>query len=326
MVNDDSPLALWHLSAEESSLAPAALSSDKAGLNIRAAYSLISTGTERLVAQGQVPPSLHDSMQVPYQEGDFNFPIKYGYSWVGRIEESKHPQDQHWVHLLHPHQDWARVAFTDLALIPKGIPPLRATLASNLETAVNAVWEVPVSIGDRVLVMGFGIIGSLLARLLAAIPGLELEILEQQKARQDLAVEMGFTLATSPIADYDMVFNTTAHAKALQFGLDHLGQEGTLVELSWYGQRSISLLLGAEFHQRRLQIISSQVSQLPAKRRARWDYRRRKALVFQLLQEEVWDQHLREIVPFAELPAFFQKLRAGYQPMLGVAVDYGKYI
>ncbi|MEL6637400.1 MAG: zinc-binding alcohol dehydrogenase [Bacteroidota bacterium] len=325
MAATNSPRALWHLSSAESRLLPTTSAAPVDGVRVRAAYSLISTGTERLVACGQVPLSLYDTMRVPHQEGTFAFPLTYGYSWVGRVDQPGHQAHGRWVHLLHPHQDWAHVAPSDWTLVPEDIPPLRASLASNLETAVNAVWEVPVSLGDRVLVMGFGIIGSLLARLLTQLPGVDLAILETQTARRELAIEMGFELAdSSPRTPYDVVFNTTARAAALQHGLDHLGREGALVELSWYGQQSIELRLGAAFHQRRQRLISSQVSQLPPARRPRWDYQRRKALVFELLRQAHWDAHLRECIAFEALPDFFEQLRAGHQPMLGVAVDYGQ--
>jgi len=228
------------------------------------------------------------------------------------------------VHLMHPHQQWMRVPEEVLFLIPEGIPALRATLAANLETAINAVWEVPLSIGDRVLVAGFGIIGSLLARVLQGIPGIDLRVLEKNEERRSLAQKMGFNIQDPDklTASYDFAFNTTANEKALQYCIDHLGFEGKVIELSWYGAQEIRLQLGAHFHQQRQQIISSQVSQLPPGRRSRWDYRRRKALVFELLKDPAFDQHLSQVIPMPEVPAFFQQLREHPIPKLGQCIKY----
>jgi threonine dehydrogenase-like Zn-dependent dehydrogenase len=317
--------ALWHERTQGSTLKKETLSRPQAGsFEIQSMYSLISSGTERLVATGGVPAELYESMRVPYMGGDLSLPVKYGYSLVGRVSSAGHPWAGKIVHVLHPHQDRCVVSESDCFLVPQGIPPARATLASNLETALNAVWDAGVSAGDRVLLTGFGIIGSLLARLLSMLPAVELTVGEIHPGRQVLALEMGFNVtdAVRPGSNFDLAFNTSASSGGLQSCIDAVGFEGKVIELSWYGNKSVQLELGGSFHQQRKQLISSQVSQLPAGRRARWDYRRRKEAVFRLLRDPAFDRHLGAMIPFEQSPALFDQLRTGEMEHLSYCITY----
>jgi 2-desacetyl-2-hydroxyethyl bacteriochlorophyllide A dehydrogenase len=305
--------ALWHLNAKQSAVQAAQFGpASEEGVRVRSLFSLISTGTERLVATGQVPPSLYQQMGVPFMEGNFEFPIKYGYSLVGEVDQPGHAWHQKKVHLLHPHQDQLIVPPHTLYPIPPSIPPQRAVLASNMETALNAVWDSGVSAGDKVLLVGFGNVGSLLARILKAFPGMQLQVWDRDPWRAELAQKMGFAVQEpqKPNA-FDLAFHTTGHGEALQTCVDAVGYEGKVIELSWYGNREVSLQLGRAFHVDRKQIISSQVSRIPTARLHRWDYRRRKDAVFRLLEDPGFDEHLTEMVPFAALPAWFDRLRRG---------------
>ena len=303
--------ALWHLSAEKSQIVEEPLSSiDHQQIAVKSHYSLISSGTEYLVASGQVPSQLHQSMQVPHMGGSFSFPIKYGYSLVGKVS-SEGPLKDKMVHLLYPHQNCCTVNTADLFVIPNGIPPKRATLASNVETALTAIWDSQVSIGDRVLVVGFGMIGALVARLLSFLPAIKLGIVEKNPARQQLAKQMGFQIWEPAEHDlpFDLAFHSSASAAGLQTAIDAVGLESKIIELSWYGEKISPLVLGGSFHQQRKQIISSQVSRLPSSYQARWDFKRRKETVFELLKNPTFDQHVTHEVPFDESPMFFEQLR-----------------
>ncbi len=318
-----SPLALWHLSARKSALQAAQnYLSHEGYCTVRALYSLVSTGTERRVALGQVPATLYADMQVPHMEGSFDFPVKYGYSLVGTIEEGPETLIGKTVHLLHPHQEWCTVPVDDVFVVPDGIPPLRAILASNLETALNAVWDAQVSAGDRVLVVGFGIIGSLTARLLRAMPAVQVSIAELHPARQQFAQQMGFTLADPNEKAYDLAFHTSASSTGLQQCVDAVGFEGKVIEMSWYGDQPVTVHLGGTFHSQRKQIISAQVSYLPANRQSRWTYQRRKAVVFALLQDAAFDQHITDTIDFKQLPALFDQIRQGDLSALCWGVAY----
>ncbi|MEM1124101.1 MAG: zinc-binding alcohol dehydrogenase, partial [Bacteroidota bacterium] len=186
--------ALWHLSPTHSALKKEALpTSSKHPIKIKSLYSLVSTGTERLVATGKVPAEMYDPMKVPYMGGNFDFPIKYGYSLVGEILTEGELLGQ-LVHLLHPHQDLLVADNQSIDLIPQGVPAKRAALASNVETALNAIWDGGVTVGDKVLVSGFGMIGGLVARLLSFMPAVEVVVLEKNEFRRQLARQMGFTI------------------------------------------------------------------------------------------------------------------------------------
>ena len=314
--------ALWHTSPTTSMLRKAVQTTESAYCTVQSLYSLVSTGTERLVAMGNVPISLHSTMKVPYQEGNFTFPIKYGYSLVGRVTHGPAEWRNTLVHILHPHQDVCTVRPADLFPVPEAVPPLRATLASNLETALTALWDANVAVGDRVLVVGFGMIGALVARLLQMMPAVSLLIHETDTERAAVAQRMGFTLASLPKDDFDTAFHCSSSETGLQTSIESVGFEGKVIELSWYGTRSVSVHLGGSFHQQRKQLISSQVSSLPAHRRARWNFQRRKEVVFELLKSDRFDQHITETVSFEHLPSLFDRIRQGDRSALGWGVEY----
>lgn len=286
---------------------------------VKTICSSISTGTERLVFCGKIPPSLHEKMRCPYMEGSFNFPIKYGYSIVGRVLEGSKELLGTTVHALHPHQDLCDIAVEDLYAIPPQISEERATLASNMETAVTAIWDGNVQIGDRVLVVGFGIIGSLVARIASLIPGVRVEVYDICAQKQTLAQNMGFSLANIR-EKYDIAFHCSASASGLQVAIDCVDYESTVIELSWYGTREVSINLGSSFHAMRKKIICSQVSHIPGNKQNRWDYKRRKDLVFSLLQNPIFDSHITMRIPFRELAKKFSMLE-NYNG-LACLVDY----
>lgn len=316
-------LSLWHDSPTISSLKSELLNLPADGqLVIKSLYSLISSGTERLVATGMVPSDSFEKMSVPYMKGSFSFPVKYGYSLVGQVvNEGKYKGE--FVHLLHPHQEECLVSAEDIYIFSKAIPPKRATLASNLETALNAVWDSKVSMGDKVLVAGFGMIGGLVARLLSFIPAVEVVILEVDEHRIQLGKKMGFEVVDRvQTKDFDISFNTTANETALQHCIESVGKEGVIVELSWYGEKKVTLDLGASFHHDRKKIMSSQVSSLPQDRLSRWDFKRRKDIVFDLLKNDIFDHHITDEITLMEAPDFFSTLRNNKFKGLACTIKY----
>jgi threonine dehydrogenase-like Zn-dependent dehydrogenase len=241
--------------------------------------------------------------------GRFPFPVKYGYSLVGEVTQGPTELRGRTVHVLHPHQDYAVVRCADVRPLPAGVPPARATLASNLETAVTAVWDSEVAVGERVLVVGFGVVGSLVARVLALGPAVELEISEKRPERRRLAESLGFRTSEAKTSDaYDLAFDTSGAAAGLQAAIDRVGVEGRVVAVSWYGATPARLDLGGSFHSRRKRIIGSQVGRIPGPMRARWDAPRRTELVLRLLERPELDLHLGPAVSFAELPKTYGTL------------------
>lgn len=316
--------ALWHDSPTSSSLKAVALkqnSEDK--IQVQSLYSFISIGTERTIARGLIPPEMGTEMNVPYMEGALQLPVKYGYSLVGKVKAKNHALNGQFVHLLHPHQSDCWVSPDDLHLIPKGIPPLRATLASNMETAVNAIWDAKISLGDKVLIIGFGVVGALIALVARQFPAMEIHIIEKNPARVNTANKMGFmTLTNIDKNDYDVAFNTTGNESGLQKSIDAVGLEGKIIEMSWYASKPVSIYLGHDFHWKRKKIISSQVSIIPTERQHRWDYRRRKELVFDLLNNPIFDTLITQVIEFEESPAFFNALRKKTPNDLGICIKY----
>ena len=317
--------ALWFQTYGQASIRTETLPALQAGwCEIRTLFSALSPGTERLVITAQVPADLHEDMRCPYMEGSFSFPVKYGYSLVGEVVAGPESVCGQRVHVLHPHQDRCIVRIEDAYPLPADLPAQRATLASNLETAVNALWDAQVRLGERVLVVGFGIVGSLVARLLCGIPGVQVEIIDKALNKVRLATELGFcaSLPEQVSASYDLAFHVSGHAEGLQTAIDNVGCEGRVVELSWYGTRPATLRLGGTFHSQRKSIISSQVSNIPPSQGPRWNHRRRKALVFNLLQNPAFDAHLTHTAPFAELPQVFAQLTQRPAEGLATLVDY----
>nr|WKN35019.1 zinc-binding alcohol dehydrogenase [Tunicatimonas sp. TK19036] len=315
--------ALWHLSNQKSSLQSQPLPARSSGeCLIETAFSLISSGTEQLVASGLVPPELHTSMQVPYMAGSFDFPIKYGYSLVGRVTQGSEALQGKYVHLLHPHQQHCVVREGDVTVIPDEIPPQRAVLASNMETALNAVWDSRISAGDRILVVGMGLVGSLVAQLARQFPGTHVCIAEHDKQRLTLAQQQGFTSYTSQENPFDVAFHTSGSSAGLQTCIDAIGMEGKVIEMSWYGTRPVEVNLGGTFHQQRKRLISSQVSTLPPHQQARWNYARRKQTVLDLLKDDRWDQLLTATTDFHDAPTLFDKLRQGDRSQLSWTLRY----
>lgn len=307
--------ALWYLGNGRFSLEEEELPEiEKDQCLVKSHYSGISLGTERLIYSEQVPDSMKNSMRCPYMGGEFPFPIKYGYSIVGQVIEGSKDLITRIVHLLHPHQNYCLVKAGDVFPLDSIIPGKRAILASNLETVINALWDAGVSIGDKVLVVGFGNIGSLLTRVLSLMVEIEVIVVDTNKKKLKLAEEMGFegVFPDQVSPDFDIVFNTSANENGLQTAIESVGFEGKVIELSWYGKRPVSIQLGKSFHIERKTVISSQVSQISPSHRARWDNHRRKELVFSLLRHPKFDQHLNHIIQFHQLPETLTTLQ--HQP------------
>jgi D-arabinose 1-dehydrogenase-like Zn-dependent alcohol dehydrogenase len=271
---------------------------------ISALYSGISRGTEALVFSGRVPPSEWDRMRAPFQAGTFPAPVKYGYSVVGRVEHGPEALKGRLVFVLHPHQTRFNVPAGDVHVLTDGVDPRRVVLAANLETALNGVWDASPHLGDRIAVIGAGTVGCLAAWLLSSIPGCDVELIDINPRRAAVARALGVRFAEPHGAaeDADLVIHASGAPEGLELALRLAGVEARIVELSWYGDRTVPLSLGGAFHARRLTIASSQVGRISPSQRARWDSRRRMQLVFGLLRDQNLDVLISGESPFEELP------------------------
>jgi threonine dehydrogenase-like Zn-dependent dehydrogenase len=236
--------------------------------------------------------------------GAFPFPVKYGYATVGRIEAGSPDLRGQVVFALCPHQTLFNVQATAVVPVPEGVPPQRAVLAANMETALNAVWDASPGPADRIAVVGGGVVGALVAYLCGAMPGAEVTLVDVNPSRAGLAnaLGVGFALPDAAPGDCVLVVHACAAAAGLATALRLAGQEATVVELSWYGTGEVPVPLGGTFHSRRLRLVSSQVGQVSPSRRPRWSYGRRLTAAIGLLADARLDALLTEPIAFAELP------------------------
>lgn len=291
---------------------------------VRTRFSAISRGTESLVHAGRVPVSQHAAMRAPFQQGEFPGPVKYGYLNVGVIEQGPAGWPGRTVFCLFPHQDRYVVPASAVTLVPDSVPADRAVLAGTVETAVNALWDARPLLGDRVSVIGAGMVGGCVARLLAGIPGVEVELVDVDPSRAALAERLGVAFAPPEAAtgDRDLVVHTSATEAGLRLGLELVGVEGEVLELSWYGDREVRLPLGEGFHSGRVTLRASQVGRVAPARRDRRTTGDRLALALRLLADPAFDALLTEAVPFADLPAVMSELASGRRAALAQLVDY----
>lgn len=310
---DRNARALWIAAAGICEIREAPVSKPADGhVLVRMQYSGISRGTENLVFNGRVPLSEFERMRGPHMDGEFPFPVKYGYSAVGTVEEGDVSLAGRSVFCLHPHQDFFTVAATAVTPLPEGLPPARAVLAANMETALNIVWDADILPGDKVAVFGAGVVGALVAYLASRIVGTEVLLVDRNGARQGLAGRLGIDFATGEAVagEFDVLINASGSADALSQAIELAGQEARIVEASWHGDRPVSLPLGGAFHARRLTIASSQVGSLPPSRRARWTYARRLAKALDLLRDERLDALISGETRFADLAAGYPAILA----------------
>jgi threonine dehydrogenase-like Zn-dependent dehydrogenase len=293
-------------------------------VRVRALYSGISRGTESLVFQGRVPVSQYQAMRAPFQEGDFPGPVKYGYASVGRVEHGPEDLLERIVFCLFPHQDMYVVPTQAVIAIPDSVPAERAILAANAETAVNIVWDAEIGPGDRVCVIGGGVVGCLVTWLTARIPGTCVTLVDIEASRAQLAQHFGARFAQPDGApdDQDVVIHTSASEPGLSTALACAGDEASVIEASWYGNMQPSAPFGEDFHARRLTLKSSQVGQLPPARRPRWDHRRRLALALSLLDDSKLDALISGQSRFTELPHTMAKLAEGSGQTLCHRISY----
>ncbi len=325
--------AFWITEPEQGAILPVALAPPAADeVQLKTAFSGISRGTESLVWHGRVPPSQYATMRAPFQEGDLPFPVKYGYCNVAKIEIGPPNLVGRWAFSLFPHQTRFVVPLSRLVLLPTTLPPRRAILAANLETAINALWDSPPHLGDRIAVVGAGVVGSLTAWLCRQIPGAQVALVDLNPQRREIAHALGvdfFTpgdLAASDwLANADRVFHASGHEAGLETALNLLAKDRRLIELSWFGDRPVTLFMGGRFHSQRLTVQASQVGSIPPHQADRWTYHRRLALAIRLLEAPELDHLISGTSVFSELPKTFGELMGElpfHSPILCHCIDY----
>jgi NADPH:quinone reductase-like Zn-dependent oxidoreductase len=318
--------ALWYVKPGEAALKTERLEAPGPGeARVKSQYSLLSRGTERLVAGGLVPESEWQTMRAPMQAGNFPFPVKYGYSAVGMVTAGPEALIGKTVFCLHPHQDYFHAPETALTLVPDGIPARRAILAANMETALNAHWDAETGPGAKILVVGAGIVGLLTAYLASRMPGAAVTITDTDPNRAEMtaALQLKFALPGDAPRDNTIVFHTSASAAGLQTAIDCAGFEGRIIELSWYGTRRVTVSLGGAFHSRRLQLISSQVGHVAPSRRNGTTHPERLALALRLLDDPALDALVADDIAFDDVPLRLTQILDASTSGLAPIIRYG---
>jgi NADPH:quinone reductase-like Zn-dependent oxidoreductase len=293
---------------------------------VRTLRSGVSRGTETLVFRGDVPPDQYAAMRAPFQEGNFPGPVKYGYLNVGIVEQGPPGLHGRTVFCLYPHQTAYVVPASAVTVVPEDVPPARAVLAGTVETAVNALWDAAPLVGDQVAVVGAGMTGCTVARLLSRFPGVQVTLVDVVAGRAEVAAALGveFAAPAEAAGGCDLVLHTSATAAGLQESLDLLRPEGTVIDLSWYGDNDVRLALGGAFHSRRLGIRASQVGTISPARGGSRTTADRLALALDLLRDPAFDVLVTGESRFGELPDVMARLAAGTLPAICHTITYGE--
>jgi threonine dehydrogenase-like Zn-dependent dehydrogenase len=310
--------ALWYVGPGEAEIREETLESSSGTVRVRAAYGAISRGTESLIAAGHVPVSEYQRMRAPFMAGDFPFPVKYGYATVGTLGSGQT------VFVLYPHQTVFDVPAEAAVPVPPEVPAARAVLAANMETALNAVWDAGAGPFGRVAVVGAGVVGILTGFLCRTLASADVTLVDINPARARIAAALGlsFALPDQAPADCDLVFHASASSAGLATALGLTRDEATIIELSWYGDRPVSVPLGGAFHSRRLRLIASQVGKVAPSHRRDWTYRRRLEHAIGLLADDRLDGLLEPAIAFEDLPERLPSVLAPGSSTLCQLIDY----
>ena len=242
---------------------------------IKTLYSGISKGTESLVANGKVDKSQFQVMKSPFQEGNFNFPIKYGYINVGEIVDGPNKMLGKKIFSLTPHQTFYEIEIKNLNFL-KNKDVKKYLLTANMETAINIFWDSQSQKKDNILVVGLGSVGFLTAYFFKLRGFKNIKVTDINLNKKKIAKILGLQFVNfNNTKNIDCVINTTSSYEILNRSLTKLNLDGRIVEASWYGSKAGNINLGNEFHSKRIKIISSQVSNIPLHMKSKYNYKSR---------------------------------------------------
>jgi hypothetical protein len=317
--------SLWYVGPGQAEIRTESLGPLPAeSVQVRTLFSALSRGTESLVYCGLVPESEYVRMAAPWMGGAFPFPVQYGYSNVGRIEAGPAHLIGQLVFALRPHQTAYQAGLGEVISLPAGLSAERAVLAANMETALNAVWDAAPGPGDRIAVIGGGVVGCLVAYLWGHLPGAEVTLVDINPNRASIAnaLGVGFTGPAAAPADCDVVFHCSATATGLTSAIAAAGDEAVVLELSWYGANPVEVPLGGAFHSRQIRLQSSQVGHIASSYRPRWTYQRRLQAAIGMLADPRLDVLLSPPIAFADLPNRLPTILGAQSDVLCCLIDY----
>lgn len=306
---------------------------------VQTRLSAISAGTEMLIYRGEFPPGMALDASLPALQGEFRYPLTYGYACVGEVVEVGAEVEGtwrgRWVFAFQPHASHFVAAPETLLPLPEGLPLERACFLPNLETAINLVQDAAPLLGERVLLFGQGMVGLLTAALLARFPLAALVTVDRFPLRRQASLRLGASVALDPAdphfqaevrpwlpAGADLTLELSGSPDALNDALALTGFSGRVVLGSWYGTKPMALQLGGEFHRRRIRLLASQVSTIAPELSGRWDKGRRFALAWDWLarlRPEEWISHR---FPIEQAGAAYRLLDEQPEQALQVVLTY----
>lgn len=295
-----------------------------AEVRVKTLFSALSRGTESLVFAGRIPEGEFKRMRAPFMAGNFPFPVKYGYASVGQVQDGSGDLCGRNIFALHPHQTAFNIPAASAVVLPDQVPPHRAVLAANMETALNGIWDAAPGPADRIAIIGAGVVGSLVAYLCGQLPGAQVTLIDINPARAELAAAIGvdFAEAAKAARECDLVVHASGSPDGLVTALELAGDEATVLEMSWYGDRPVTAPLGGPFHSRRLRLISSQVGSISPSHRPRWSYNRRLSAALGLLADPRLDTLLAPAIAFHDLPKLLPEILAAESTTLCQPIAY----
>ena len=270
---------------------------------VKTLVSAISSGTEMLLYRGQMPGDLRLDESITALGGAMQYPIRYGYAAVGRVEEVGSGvvdvRAGDLVFCFRPHESGFVCPASDLIKAPEHMEPEDAVFLPTMETAVNLVMDSQPSIGEQVAVFGQGVVGLLVTALLSLTPLASLVTVDQYEERREESLSLGATASLAPddpglmdalqggreYRGADLSFELSGNPAALDIAVKTSGYGGRIVVGSWYGTKAASLQLGGRFHRDRVRMISSQVSTIAPEWSGRWTKARRFDVAWSMIRK-----------------------------------------
>ncbi len=301
---------------------------------VQTSASAISCGTESLVFEGQFPSDVALDASLDALKGSFAYPLKYGYSAIGRVLACGPGVDPAWrdrlVFAFHPHESHFIADVEQLMPLPEGVAIEDALFLPNMETAVNLVMDGAPLLGERVAVLGQGVVGLLTTALLAQFPLAELTGIDRCPRRRAAGLALGAHTArppeeaepAAPHRGYDLVYELTGAPAALNSAIDLAGFESRVVIGSWYGQKEAPIHLGGRFHRSRIRLISSQVSTLASHLKGRWDKARRFDMVWDMLRRVRPSQLITHRFPLPQAGQAYRLLQSAPNDFIQILFTY----
>ena len=309
-------------------------------VRIAALFSGISHGSEMMVYRGEAPTELSLDSTLPTLQGSFNFPVKYGYASVGRVVDVGNAiselADGDLVFAFNPHETYYTVPASVVIKLPPELEPRIGVFAANVVTAVNALLDAAPRLGERVVVIGQGVVGLLITQLVRKAGASLIVTSDLFEKRRRLSLSAGADVALDPAEEdlservsaltggtgADVVIEVSGQPRALDDAIKVASHEGRVVVVSWYGTKRADLALGSDFHRKRLTLKSSQVSNIDPSLTPRWTILRRRELAVNYLNELFLNELISDVLPLARAAEAYRFIDERPGEVLQVILDY----